>query len=278
MLLRPHRALSLVVVAGVLLTIASCSRKPTYPKEQLVESLNELFAQEGLTTTVRLLDHTLAIQFEYPEALSYTGEVYTVGPGLEDGARKAITVIHRILLSSDSDVRFYLLLMSNPEVPGAYLTMVRYVEDIRKVNWHIIGMSEMMARTFWNLQVVEDGPLMIDRYLSRDIVLSDFLTWQLTQRIEQELTEALQSSGVAAVGRSQGQFDGGEFLFVLNVAPTSTERLDDETMRLMFDTTTKLIAKVLSDYEFEAFDTVRLIHPLTGQNLVTPRAKLEFFH
>ena len=53
--------------------------------------------------------------------------------------------------------------------------------------------------------------------------------------------------------------------------------LDDDTMREIFKLSTNVIAHVLSSYHFEAFETVRLIHPLTGRNLVLPKTRLEVF-
>ena len=262
----------------MLLTIASCSSKPTYRKEHLVESIQEILNESQIEATVRLVDHTLAIQFEYPEALVQTAGNVGVGPGLQEASRKVITAIHRVLLSSDADVQFYLLLVSDPKIPGVYLTMIRYVEDIRKLNVSIIGVSEMMSRTFWRFQAVNAGPLTLDQYLSREILLSDFLTWQLTQRIQEELTDALQSSGLASVGRCGGEFTDGEFLFVLNVVPTSNQPLDTDTMQLTFDTATDIIGKVLSAYDFESFETIRLVHPPTGQHFVMERAQLDLLH
>lgn len=274
-----HQRVLVSVGCGLLLTSTGCSA-PTYPKERLLESVQEVLAAEGIQASVRLIDHTLAVQFAYPEALGRSGESAAIdlGPGFDEASRKALTALHRVLLSSDADVRFYLLLLSDPQVPGAYLTMVRYLEDIRKVHVSIISVTELMSRTVFELNTVEETPLTIEEYLPREIELSDFLTWQLSRRIRQELTDALQASGVvASVGRCQGQFREGEFAFALNVVPNAKEPFEEDAMQLVFDTATKLIAEVLSGYDFESFRTVRLIHPATGRNFVMPRAKLDFF-
>lgn len=264
------------VLASLLLASAGCSVAPTYHKERLVESLTELLARDHLSATVRLIDRTLAIQCEYPHALAKAadGAQLGLGPGFEEGARIVLTAVHRVVLSSDADVQFYLLLISDPELPGAYLTMVRYLEDIRKANVSIIGVSEMMARTVFELNLVESPPITLGQYLPREIHLSDFLTWQLTRRIRQELTDALQSDRAVTVDRCQGQFLDGEFVFVLNAVPTGEAPLDEKTLHVVFDTTAKLIATVLSGYDFESFNAVRLINPATGRNIVLPRANL----
>ena len=266
----------LPIACCLLLTLASCSSAPTFRKEHVAESIREILSHDHIDATVRLIDHTLAVQFEYPNALARSNETISVGLGFEEAARKVITAIHRVLLSSDADVHFYLLLLSDPQLPGAYLTMVRSLEDIRKMNVSIIGVSEMTARTVFELNVADVTPPTLDQYLPREIQLSDFLTWQLTRRLRQELTKTLQPLGEASVGRCEGRFSDGEFAFTLNVVPTSNEPLNTQTVQLVFDTATQLIARVLSDYGFESFDAVRLIHPLTGQHSVMPRARLEF--
>ena len=268
------------VLGGSLLAAGGCSVAPTYHKERLAESLKQVLAQDHITATVQLIDHTLAIQFEYPKALakSADGTQLGLGPGFEEGARIVLTGIHRVVLSSDADVQFYLLLISDPELPGAYLTMVRYMEDIRKANASVIGVTEMMSRTVFELNVVDAPPLTLSQYLPREIHLTDFLTWQLTRRLRQELTEALQPDSAVSVDRCQGQFINGEFVFALNVAPTGGQPLDEDTLHVVFGTATQLIGKVLSGYHFDSFSSVRLINPATGRNIVLPRANLQGIH
>lgn len=267
------------ISCAALLTISSCSVAPTYRKERVIESIQEVLGHEQIDATVRLIDQTLAVQFEYPEALARVGDGTQVGlgPGFDKGARLVITAIHRVLLSSDADIQFYLLLVSDPEIPGAYLTLVRYLDDIRKAYVSIIGSTELMSRTIYELKVVGTESLTLDKHLQAEIQLPDFLTWQLKRRLQQTLTDALQPLGVASVGQCQGLFRDGEFAFALNVVPTSGEPLKEETIRLIFETATKLIADVLSDYEFESFDSIHLIHSATGRHFVTPRAGLKFF-
>ena len=104
--------------------LSGCDQ-PTYPKEHLVSSLQALFNEEQLHTSVRFIDHTLAVQLDYPDSLTQSGTQLSIGPAFDDATRKVLTIIHRVLLSSDAQVNFYVLLMSDPKAPGAYLTIVR---------------------------------------------------------------------------------------------------------------------------------------------------------
>ena len=137
---------------------------------------------------------------------------------------------------------------------------------------------EVFSRIIFDLQDV--GPhrfLTIERDVPSEIRLEEFLTWQLARRIQQALIDELEPSGAVQVGRCHGTYQEGEFAFTLNVVPSTEGALDEATMRQTFRTSTGVIAKVLSGYQFKSFDTVRLIHPESGRYLVLPKARFEVF-
>ena len=272
------RATALLPWCAVLLLAAGCGGRPTYPKVHLAESLQEILLSEQLESSVRFVDHTLGVQTAYPGALLQTDGQITLGPAFDELARKVLTAVHRVLLSSDADVQFYVLLLSDPQIPGAYLTIVRYMDDVRRANANMLDVPEMFARTIYELNHGGGAPLTLEQYLPRDIRMEEFLSWQLARRIQTALTGELRGSGEAEVGRCTGRFQEGEFVFTLDIHPTGEEGpLDDGTVQQAFRTSTDVVAKVLSSYRFESFDSVRLIHSLTGRHLVLPRARLDLF-
>jgi hypothetical protein len=267
----------LVALSVAALAVGGCSRQPTYPKARLSESLTALLAEEGVeVVAVKLVDHTLGVQCGYPDALSLSDGQIGVGPAFQDAVRKILTAVHRVTLSSDADVRFYVVLLSDPTTPGAYLTMVRYMDDIRRANVSLISSSEMFDRTVFDLSVAGPTQVALDRHLPRDIQLEEFLSWQLARRIQATLSEAL-GPAVAEVGRCGGAFEDGEFAFTLNVAPTWEALLDEATLQRVFQVSTRVIAEVLASYRFDAFDAVRLIHPFSGRSLTLPKTHLDVF-
>jgi len=276
-----HAPIIPLFVALVSLLTASCTNQPTYRKDQLVRSVQDALVEEGLEqASVHLIDHTLAVQFAYPDTLSQMNDQVGFGEGFDEAARKAIGGLHRVLLSSDADVQFYVLLISDPEIPGIYLTMIRYMDDVRRSYVNMIDTIETFSRLVIDVNAAPPNQtLTLDQLLTRDIELSEFLSWQLAKRIQYRLTEALLATGRVQVGRCHGEFRNGEFLFTLNVLPVEGMSIEPEGEMLerAFDEATGVIAQVLSGYRFESFDTVRLIHPPTGRNLVLPRGQLEIF-
>ena len=268
----------LVSLVGLLLLAAGCgSDRPTYPKAQLTESLQALMMQSGLDASVHVVNHTLGVHLSYPGALEQTDTQIRIGPEFDEAIRKTLTPMHRVLLSTDAEIDFYVLLISDPQAPNAYLTIVRHMEDIRRANVNIIDTTEMFARTVYDFNSMPAQPISIEQYVSRDIQIEEFLSWQLAKRIQHALTNDLQISEAAEVGRCTGRFQDGEFVFTLDVSPVAEGPLDEPTIQQMFQASTGVVAKVLSSYAFESFNTVRLIHPLTGRHLVLPKARLEIF-
>lgn len=261
----------------LLLIAPACSMRPTYPKVHLAEAVQAVLQEEGLNASVRVIDHTLGIQLDYPGSLIMQGNRIGIGPEFNEAARKIIMSLHRVLLSTDAPVDFYVILLSDPQAPGAYLTIVRYMDDVRRANANMLDTFEMFARTILELNFVGHHAVTLEQYVPRDIHLEEFLSWQLARRIQAALSEELQDTGGATVGRCGGKFENGEFAFTLDVAPPGGGTLDEATLQQVFQTSTNVIAKVLSSYKFESYDKVRLIHLLSGRNLVLPKTHLEVF-
>ncbi len=275
-----HPTCRFLPAAGLLalLFAAGCNARPTYPKAHLAESLQALLTSEGLKTSVRTIDHTLAVQVDQPGILSQQGTQIGIGPAFEETIRTVIIAIHRVLLSTDAEARFYVLLVADPQIPGAYLTLVRYLDDVRRANANMLDTPEIFARTIFDLNYIgASAPVTIEQYVPRDIRLEEFLSWQLSRRIQHTLMDEFQAGGAVQIGRCGGAFQNGEFSFTLNLLPIGPGPLDEAMMQRAFETSTTLIARVLSSYQFHGFERVRLIHPPSGRNLVLPKTNLEIF-
>jgi hypothetical protein len=203
--------------------------------------------------------------------------------GLTEDANKVlgdlIEAVHRVVLSSDAPIQFYIVLVSDPAVPGVYLTLVRYVEDVRKAHANVIPPTELFSRTLLDLKFVGLPAMTLDQLVLNDIQLEQFLSWQLAKRIQSRIAETLQADGMTNVemGQFGGEFSNGEFAFTLNVTPKAGAQLDSQLLLQIFEEATGLVAQVLQQYRFQDFQAVRLIHPSTGRSLLLPKTRLELF-
>ncbi len=256
----------------VMFTLSGCSSAPTFKKETLADSLKNILAEQGVDASVRLIEHTLAVQLNYPDSLEPASTRIGFGPALDNALRKGLGGIHRVVMSTDADIKFYVLLLSDPNNPGTYLTIVRYLDDFMRANANMFDTNEFFSRSIYELNDL--GPsrkLTLNQYIQRDIQLPEFLSWQLARRIQQRLADEFGQTGTIEVGRCQGEFKNGQFAFTLNLAPVEDTALKEGEIQGAFTAATGVIQQVLSSYQFESFDSVRLIHLPTGRNLVLPK-------
>jgi hypothetical protein len=130
-----------------------------------------------------------------------------------------------------------------------------------------------------DLKYVNLPGLTLDQVVIQDIQLGQFLSWQLAKRIQARLAEQLQARGMssAEMGQCVGEYKSGEFAFTLNVVQPPDLRLDDALISQIFQDAAGVVAQVLSDYRFETFEAIRLIHPATGRSVFLPKTRLEIF-
>ena len=260
-----------------LLTAAGCS--PSYRHEQLLDSIKTICADDyKFQVAVKQEGGTLAIYLHKEGILQQNGAQVTLAPDANRIVGQLLEAVHRVILSSDAPINFYLALFSDPKVPGIYLTLVRYVDDVRRVNASMIPPTEFFSRTVMDLKNVGVANFTLDQLMLSDIKLEQFLSWQLAKRIQIKLNEELQQEHLPAdVGPCLGEFKNGEFAFLLNVTPKGEAAPSEELVQKVFHQSASMIAQVLSGYQFNNYDAVRLILPSTGRSLLLPKTRLELF-
>lgn len=268
-------ALSLLLAPVIL--IFGCGVEPTYNKSNMAPFLKETYAAEGIDPTVRIVGDTIAVHLDHEGVLLKVGGQIGIGPKFEEFSRILIQPLHRALLSSDRKIDFYVLLFSDPSIPGAYLTMVRYTKDLYLTNVSGIALSEFFSRTVYDLHYL--GPqasLSLDTYIQRGIELSEFLSWQLAKRIQNKLMDTFKESEAVQVGTGLGEFRDGEFRFTLNVQSQEQELpFEESTYKQIFETATSEIEQVLGSYEYRDFERIQIVHQPTGRHLTLPKAHLD---
>lgn len=272
--------------ALALAVFASSSCAPSYRPDQVITSLQEICAHDyKLTVTAKQVGRTLAVHLHHDGILQQTGNQVGLTDNAQEILGNLIEAIHRVVLSSDASINFYLVLVSDSTIPGAYLTILRYLEDVRRANANMLPPTEFFHRTIFDLKFVGGGAVGLEQFDVSDITLEEFLSWQLARRIHTHLTEQLAEHGMTAeVGQCSGEFQNREFAFTVTVAPPTIgtqapgeQLIDEELIQQVFQDTTSVIAQVLTDYQFNRFDSVRIVHMPTGRSLNLPRTRLELF-
>ena len=270
---RGHRfvAYSLATV----LCLGGCA--PSYRSTQIPSTIQQICTDEyKMNVTVKMVGHTLAVHLHHEGILEAIGNRIELADTANEILGNVIEVIHRVILSSDAEIRFYLVLASDPKVPGVAFSLVRYLDDVKRANANMLTPTEFYSRTVFDLRQVGTVGLSLDQLVPGDIQMEQFLSWQLAKRIQGRLAETMQRRGTAVPElQCVGEFQQGEFAFTLGLEPKPGATTDSDVIQQAFQDAAVVIAQVLSDYRFEKFDTVRLIHPTTGRSLLLPKTRLE---
>lgn len=275
---RCQRVLGLLWRVGLCVGLGACS--PTYRQEHLIEAIQQICENEyHFNVSTRQVGQTIAVHLHHDGILNQVGTQIGLSPSATEVLGNLIEAIHRVILSTDASISFYLVLVSDPTVPGVSLTLVRYLEDVRRANANMIPPTEFFSRTIFELKYLGTHTISLEQLILNDIQLEQFLSWQLGKRIQTRLTERLrlQGTSTAQVGECVGEFRNGEFAFTLNVTTTPGLEFDDRLIQQIFEDATTEIAQVLSGYRFEGFEAIRLIHPPTGKSLLLPKTRLSLF-
>ena len=275
--MRASARLAAPLLLAVSLAVIGCT--PSYRADQMAAAIKEIAETEHhFQVSVRTIGHTIAVHLNHKGVLLQEGNQVSLDPAANEILGNMIETIHRVVLSSDAKIDFYLILVSDPSVPGAYLTIVRSLEDVRRANANVLPPTEFILCTIFELKFVGVTMSTIDQLVLNDIKIEQFLSWQLAKRIQARLVEELELHGVPVdVGQCVGEYKDKEFTFTLNVTAKPEAEFDDETVQQIFTDATTVIAQVLSGYQFRDFNQIRLVHPATGRTLLLPKTRLELF-
>ena len=111
-------------LVALTLSVSACG--PTYRKAQIVEAIQRIAQTEyRFQVAVKLTDNTIAVHLHHDGILQLVGPQVGLAPSANEILSNLIEIVHRVVLSSDAPINFYVVVVSDPVVPGAYLTIIR---------------------------------------------------------------------------------------------------------------------------------------------------------
>lgn len=134
-----------------LVGFVGCFSGPTYPKERLAKSVEELCLKEYNTIVqAKVQGKTLGVYLPLKQLLgSLYGEV-----SFEEKAQKAIDdvmhTIRRVTLSTDADIDFFTIVGADKSL-GIELVTTRYVEDLHRVILLNISLNDFLTRVMYQM-------------------------------------------------------------------------------------------------------------------------------
>ena len=259
-------------------TVASCG--PNYHQQRLAQDLQDLYLHEyHLPARVQLLGNSLNVSCAIEGLLkSADGGVEFSPTTKANGTLGDVTeAIHRVALSTDAPVEFYAILASDPTVPGAWLMLVRSLEDVRRVYASAISPVEFWQRTVSHLQYDPAQAVDLSHQYVHGLTLESFLAMQMSKRLQNLFKGDQDLQATYRVGTCAGEFRQGTFQFVVELAPKESGPMGDEETDLIFDEALRLIASILHDYHFDRFNEIQLLHFPSGRTTGVPKTRLWSF-
>ena len=275
----PARFAAVLLSLATLCLLNGCG--PSYARPRLAGDLQELCAHEyQLPVRAQLIGHDVTVICAIEGLLKATEGQVEFSPTTKANEQlgNVVEAIHRVVLSADWPVNFYAIVATDPKVPGAWVMLVRYLDDVRRVYANAIPTVEFFQRTILNLQYDPAQPLDANRVVLHDMTLEQFLVMQMSKRLQNAFRADVHFQEAYDVGSCVGQYRQGTFQFVVNMAPREggPELTEHETSAI-FDGALALIATVLHDYHFEAFNDVQLLHFPSGKTMGVPKTRLWTF-
>jgi len=160
---------NLAIFLTLSILAASCQLDaPTFPEERIKEHIKEICLKDyGIENVeVKIVGKTLGVHlpldqlFEKDiEALMASGKVKDVetllqlSPDAIDKIQDVIFTTSRVIFSSDSDIDFYVMKATDYDNTGIEFILANYVQDVKRVRFWDIPLSEYYKRSFRDMRM-----------------------------------------------------------------------------------------------------------------------------
>lgn len=253
-----------LVLSFLAINLNACG-KPSFPGDTINEAVTEICKKEyGLDAIPKIYGKTLWLYIPLDYLVDMTGQIdRKTADKIEDAAFS----IHRVLLSTDKEIDFYVLVASDIKFIGLDFVIVGYVPDIKRVRLLDISREDYFRRVLNDFEINEDAlnDLGGSHVEYVDISLEKFLSEQIVQRIRKKFTEDKSLSKYFTIVSEYWDFADQDFVFDVlleKAADNIPAKIDPEQIMV------KIAAYVIRDYRFKDFKGLKLFNPLGGPDSI----------
>ena len=274
--MRKGKTLSILALPIILLLSGCINIKPTYTKENIVDSITALCEQEyGIKPRVWLKGETVWIYMPLPRLLN---KDFDWDKENSEKINKVMLGVHRVLLSMKPRPQFMVLVASDTEELGIDYYSIAWIPDIVKFQLRLISRDEFSRRHV--VRIVEDPKALSDttgkHLVIEEIRMGDFLAAQIAQRINQKFTLDEKIKDCYEVKEVYGTFQEDTFEIKADIKqikplPKGTPDIDIEQEM------SRISAYVIKEYDFNDFLMLKLEDPATGVSTSYSRLALRQF-
>ncbi|GEM_PF-2197377 len=179
-----------------------------------------------------------------------------INPQKQKDLNGLVFSVGRVLFNSDIDIDFYLIKLAKEE-ERVELSFIGCVKDLKKAWLGSFAPGELGIRRIFDLKKYNKEDLSgMKRF--EEVAWPDFLVKQIRQRLKVKFP-----GKVELVGKYK---EGDEFIFILAASQGNTK---------IIPFVLKTIARVIEVYQFEAFNSIRLLDINTGELNILDKERLK---
>jgi hypothetical protein len=140
-------AATLFLALGGTVLLSSCI--PTYPKEKLPEAVKEVCRIEyDMDVEVAVEGSTIGIYYPMEGLLDPS---LGISKEAWDKISNLILIASRVVLSTDADIKFYVVVTQDVRLPELQVVIIKHVDDVKHGMYRNISRNESFKRTIFSI-------------------------------------------------------------------------------------------------------------------------------
>lgn len=262
----------LLVIASSLLFGCNETKNPYFPAEIIPQEIIKICKNEyNLDVKVSIVEDTLWLYIPLKRFVDQAGKV---DQDFLDTLNHVVLSINRVLMSTKSPPKFYLIFASDIKELGADYISAGYVLDVKKYLYHFISREEFLRRQVANFSLNPEalGDLEGKHVEFFNVTLDSFILAQIEQRIASRLGENDISSKIK-IEKLESIPERNNIKFVLNLKGTDKYKYDIDFTGMAL----KIISYVFFAYDFKDFENITIVDSYSGKQNTYSRKSLEDF-
>lgn len=287
---RPPTAASLAMTVFMLF-LSAC--KPTYKKETLKESVQELAKKEyKIDVDVAHVGTTLGARFRVPELLN---EMYSGNDDIYKKMNGLFTILARVGLSSDVSPEFIVLDIIDEENPKFQLMFTRHMLDVRKSMAEALSTSQSQDRLIQEfvvggkrvpidpeeldlvriMMMAADIPTEVSPvtppFLLREVRENEFLSRVIENTAKRIMREKRNLKDEVQIRNVIASFPKNNFQLLLDLAARPKGTLAEPFLQEnILPVLAQEVGTIFKSYRFNAFSDITVLEKNSGARLTLP--------